>query len=100
MAKSNNMSINELNKKLKDRLVEYRMLRRNTEISVDINAIDIATSLVDYAIKTNRAIRQEEKCWFNASYQLSYVLDGSEWQDLSDMYSQLCDELEIRNFDI
>jgi hypothetical protein len=89
-----------INKKLKERLAEYRLARKDMTISIHINAIDIATSLVQFAIEEKRPIKQEEQSWFEASYHLSYLLDGSEWEDLSNMYSQICDYLVSRNFNI
>lgn len=94
------IDINAINKKLKVRLAEYRLARKDMVVSVHINAIDIATSLVQYAIEENRPIKQDERKWFEASYHLSYLLDGSEWEDLSNMYSQISDYLVDRNFSI
>jgi hypothetical protein len=92
--------LQELNSKLRNRLLEYRVSEAGKETSVHINAIDIATSLVEYALEEKRQIFTYERNWFNAAYHIDYVLGGSEWQDLSDLYAQLCDLLESRNFQI
>ena len=92
------IDLKNLNRNLKERLAEYRLVHKQKEISVHLNAIDIATSLVEYAIYSDRLIKEDEKKWFEASYYVSYVLDGGEWEDLSNMYSQICDYLQDRNY--
>lgn len=92
------MKINEVVVKLRNRLVEYRYDRRGSIISKHINAIDIAVCLVEYAIEDNRSIKLDEQNWFDAGYYISYVLDGSEWEDLSDLYMQLVTEVKNVNY--
>ncbi|MFN8288505.1 MAG: hypothetical protein U0V74_17235 [Chitinophagales bacterium] len=94
------MNLIEVNNKLKIRLAEYRIARKGQEVSIHINAIEIASSLVSFALLENRQITFEERQWFKATYYVSYVLDGSEWQDLSDMYCQICDYLKPRDFKV
>lgn len=92
------MEIDQLLHQLRNRLTEYRYAKKNLEISKHINAIDIAVSLVQYAIEDNRPINLDEENWFNASFHLSYLLDGSDWQDLSNLYGRLSTEVKLRNY--
>ncbi len=92
------MNLKKTNRELKERLSEYRLSNKGVVISTHINAIDIATSLIDYALEDGREILVQEKIWFEASYYLSFVLSGSEWEDLSDTYSDICDYLNKINF--
>lgn len=85
---------------LKLRFAEYRLARKGQDISVHVNAMEIAGSLVEYALIEKRRIEANERIWFQAGYYVSYIFDGSEWSDLSDLYSQLCDAMEARNYQI
>jgi hypothetical protein len=92
------MEIAKLMHSLRSRLSEYRYARKNVIVSKHINAIDIAISLVEYAIEDKRPIDINEQNWFDASYYIGYVLDGSEWEDLGEMYSQLAAEVKNLNY--
>jgi hypothetical protein len=67
-------------------------------LRVDINAIDIALGLVEYAIKSKRQIAVNEQNWFDATYILDYILSGSDWEELVDLYSQLVTEVKNLNY--
>lgn len=84
--------------KLRNRLVDYRYARKNSTVSKHINAIDIAVCLVEYAIEDKRPISLDEQNWFEATYQLNYLLSGSDWEDLVDLYSQLVTEVKRCNY--
>jgi hypothetical protein len=92
------MEVIKLMHKLRNRLSDYRYARKDAVVSKHINAIDIAVSLVEYAIEDKRPIGLNEQNWFEASYYVGYVLDGSEWEDLSDLYSQLVTEVKKLNY--
>lgn len=92
------MEILELTLKLRDRLIDYRYSRKGHVVSNHINAIDILVSLVEYGIKDKRPISLDEQRWLDASYYVDYVLGGSEWEDLSDMYSQLVEKVRNHNY--
>ena len=93
-----NIEIIQLKKKLRKRLTEYRYEMINSVVNNHINTIEIAVCLVEYAIQDNRAINEHEKWWFEASYYVDYVLSGSEWEELSDLYSSLVTEVKKRNY--
>lgn len=92
------MEIVKLMHTIRNRLSEYRYARKNVIVSKHINAIDIAVSLVEYAVEDKRPIDVNEQNWFDASYYIGYVLDGSEWEDLGNMYSQLAAEVKNLNY--
>lgn len=94
------MDLLEVNHKLKLRLAEYRMARKNSEVSFHINAIEIVTCLIALAIEIKRPLTIEDREWFRAGYYVSYVLDNSEWEDISDMYSQICDYVIKRDYQL
>lgn len=88
----------ELCNKLRKRLTEYRYARRDKEVSTHIISIEIALGLVELSLNESRNIRLEEEQWFNASYYIQMVLEGSEWEDISDMYMDLKDAVESQNY--
>lgn len=92
------MEIIDIAKKLRNRLIDYRYSHKNQSVSKHINAIDIAVSLVEYFIEDKRPIALKEQNWFEASYQIDYLLSGSDWEDLSDLYSGLVTEVRKNNF--
>jgi len=92
------MEIIELTQNIRNKLANYRYAHKNIIVSKHINAIDIAVSLVEYAIEDKRPIGSSEENWFEATYQIDYLLSGSDWEDLSDMYSQLVTEVKKRNY--
>mgnify|MGYP001465446936 CR=1 FL=1 len=71
------------------RLSEYRSKRIDTEVSIHINAMEIALNLSEYAHFNNRKVQKEEQKWFDAGLQLEYVFGGSEWEDLLEYYNDL-----------
>lgn len=88
----------ELVKNLRARLTEYRYSRRDSIVNIHINAIDIVVNLVEYWIEEKRPIAVNEQKWFDAGYQLSYLLSGSDWEHLSDLYSNLVIEVKQQNY--
>ncbi len=79
---------------LRIRLTQYRNAEIanvvGRDVSVHVNAIDIALSLVEYAIHLKRPIRVEEEGWFKAGLSLAYIFENSEWEDLYLKYKDLC----------
>ena len=92
------MIIEDLIKNIRKRYLEFRVENSSSYISLHLNAIEIAVCLVEFALEDGREIQKKEEAWFNAGYYVSLVLDNSEWQDISDMYNVLVDEVEKRNF--
>jgi hypothetical protein len=94
------MEMTELIQTLRYRLIDYRMAEKDKEISFHVSAIDIAVSLVDYALQTNppRAIKKEEEGWFEAGYYLDLIFANSEWTDICDMYYQMVELVKMKNF--
>lgn len=85
-------------KLFRKRLSEYRFKRIEEEVSLHVNAMDIALNLAEYALRENRKIDKNELKWFDAGLQLEYVFGGSEWEDLLDYYEELHKKLLIKNF--
>jgi hypothetical protein len=83
----------ELIEKFRVRLSEYRYHRIGKEMSIHVNAMDIAICLSEYALFEGRKIKKDEMKWFDAVYQLDYILGGSEWEDLVDYYDKLQNEV-------
>lgn len=92
------MEIITLSHRLRTRLVEYRNSRKNKDTNIHINAVEIALCLVEYAIEKKRPIETCEHVWFQAGYQIEYLLSGSNWEDLSEMYNLLVVEVEHLSF--
>jgi len=92
------MEIIEITSKVRNKLTAYRYSHKDSIVAVDINAIDIAVSLVEYAINSKRPIAVTEQNWFEATYILDYILSGSDWEDLVDLYTQLATEVKSRNY--
>ena len=92
------MELNRLIIELRKRLTFYRFSHEVNAVSKHINAIEISLCLVEYAIADKRPIDVHEQNWFEAIFQVSYILDGSDWQDLSDMYCQLVTYVKRVNY--
>ena len=86
--------LNTVRNKLRERLSEYRYYKIGKVTSIHINAIEMSLCLVDYVIENDRKILDNEKRWFEAGWQLSHVLDNSEWEDLLELYFNLKSKLE------
>jgi len=65
---------------------------------LDINAIEIVVCLIEYHLSMKRPIMPGEEAWFNATYVLDYTLSGSQWEDLVNYYSKLCEEVKRQNY--
>jgi hypothetical protein len=94
------MDIDEIRGKLRTRLTEYRQfkIQTNTKPSIHVNAIDIALSLIDYAIEDNRKIRKDEEGWFKAGFYLIQTFENTDWEDIVALYLKLVGETEKRNY--
>jgi hypothetical protein len=92
------LEITELTLKLRNKLTAYRFFHKDSIVPLDINAIDIAVSLVEYSLNGKRVIAIHEQNWFDATYLLNYVLSGSEWEDMVDLYSELATLVKKHNY--
>lgn len=90
-----NLLMEKLIKNFRSRLCEYRSKRMDVEVSIHINAMEIALNLAEFALYRDRKIKKEELKWFDAGLQLEYVLGGSEWEDLLEYYNDL--HIELKN---
>ena len=92
--------LTDILKRIRNRLIEFRTNNSYEEISMHINAIEIAVCLVEYSLKTNpvRAISKEEEQWYQAGYQLDLILGNSEWEDLVDLYYEIVKIVKKKNF--
>ncbi len=90
--------LNELLSKIRLRLSEYRFHKIGEVTSIHINAIEIAVCLTEYALEVKRPINKDEKRWFDALWQITHVLENSDWEDLIDLYIKLVDEVEKNKF--
>lgn len=83
--------IKETIKHLRSRLIEYRLYKGNN-ISIHINAIEIAICLVEYLMyDPTKKLTKDERRWFEAGYEIDMILQNSEWSDIADKYYQLVD---------
>ena len=90
--------INNVNS-LRKRVCEYRLQRvGEKEISTHLNAVDIVLSLVELAIRDKRPIPKDEENWFRAGLYLSYVFDGSEWEDIPIEFEKIVKATEKLNY--
>lgn len=91
-------NLNELLSKIRLRLSEYRFHKIGETTSIDINAIEISICLTEYALEIKRPINKSEESWFDALWQITQVLENSDWEDLIDLYIELGNEVEKINF--
>ena len=85
--------------RLRELIIQYR-LNEKENICSDISIVEIAVNLVEMYLVENRKILKQEKIWFKACYNLDYnFLSDSEWAGISDLYCELVDEIESRNFE-
>jgi hypothetical protein len=87
-------------KTLRKRLTEYRnfKLESGTEASIHINSIEIALNLVEFALKTDRPIKPDEEMWFIAGFEVNYLLESSEWEDIIGLYGELAEQTRKKHF--
>jgi hypothetical protein len=93
--------IKEKVKFLRKKVLEYRLSEEGNYISTHVNAVEIAVCLIEICLDSNppRAIKKEEECWFRAGYHLSYIFPiGGEFDEISQTYDALVDEVEKSNF--
>lgn len=92
--------IKSVTKQLRQRVTEYRFSYKDEVMSTHVNAVEIAVGLVEIVLESEtRAISKEEQNWFRAGYYLDHVFpSGSEWNDISTLYSQLVDLITEVNF--
>lgn len=67
----------------------YRDERINRYVLVDILAVEIATNLVEFALKKERAIQPNEEIWFEATYPIAQSFDGTEREKIYTLYQEL-----------
>lgn len=84
---------------LRKRVCEYRLVKTGQkEISTHLNAVDIVVSLVEMGLKDKRPISKDEENWFSAGLYLSYVFDGSEWEDIVRDFEKIVSVVENLNY--
>ena len=82
----------------RNRLTEYRVSKVGFEVSIHINALEIAINLAEFSIRKDRVILQSEEIWFNADWELINVFENSKWEDLLHSYFQLKELLKKNNY--
>ncbi len=84
--------IKEIVKLLRNRLIEYRnyKVQSNTVISGHVGSLEIALNLAEFGVYENREIYPLEQYWFKADYYIRLVFENSEWEDLADLYDEMC----------
>ena len=87
-----NIDCNNLVLKLRLRLAEYRIYKKDSIVSTHVNTVEIAVNLVDFGLKEKRVVTKEEEMWFKGSYYVQLVFEDSEWEDISTMYEQLINQ--------
>jgi hypothetical protein len=94
----NNLS--EILKKTRKRLLEFRQENSEDEVSIHMNAFEIAVCLTEFSLSTKptRPISKEEQQWFNAGYHIGLILNNSKWEDLVKLYFAIVEDVEKRNF--
>ncbi len=85
-------------KKLRKRLSEYRYARIDKIVSIHVNSVEIALCFVEFYIETKRPIDKHEEMWFNGSYWVGEIFEGSEWEDIFLMYQELCVGIKEANY--
>lgn len=83
------VNIKELLSNLRFEINEYRHQRGDEYILADVLSVEIAISLVEFCIKKNRTIKENEEIWFEASYALAYSLEGTDWEKIYLYYKDL-----------
>ncbi len=92
------MELDNLVKKLREKITEYRYEKHKEDTSIHVNAIEIALCLTEYAIIKNRKILSSEKCWFEAGWEIIQVFENSEWEDIIKLYHQLVQDVTSRGY--
>ncbi len=66
----------------------------------DVKMIEVALLIVEMGIENKRAIHENDMNWFNGCYILDYTYGGSQnpWKKIPDLYCQLCDLVEEKNY--
>jgi hypothetical protein len=93
-------TISDILSYLRTRLSEYRYVNRNEPDSVHINAIEIALCLTEYLVRKERKIEENEKNWFDAGWYMIQLFEGTQYEDLSKKYLELCEFLKKNDFKI
>lgn len=75
--------------RLRFRLSEYLFEHRNVEMNLHINSVEISLCLVEYYLKKQRRIRQDELVWFEAGWYVIQLLEGTEYEDITTDYREL-----------
>jgi hypothetical protein len=84
---------------LRKRVCEYRLQKAGVkQISTHLNAVDIVLALAELAIRDKRPISKEEENWFRAGMYLSYVFDGSEWEDIPVGFEKIAEATKKANY--
>lgn len=92
------MELIKLIYKLRSRVCEYRNQKHEMEISTHLNSVDIVLSLSELAIRDKRPITKDEENWFRAGIYLSYVFDGSKWEDIHADFEIIANAMESSNY--
>lgn len=93
------MTLAALTDKLRKRITEYRHDNRmQSKINSPLNTIEIALALTEFALDKGRPIAVEEEHWFNESWNIIHKLEGTDWDDIIDLYRNLAYKLGERNW--
>ncbi|MCO5268370.1 MAG: hypothetical protein M9897_05690 [Brumimicrobium sp.] len=85
-----------LTQNLRNRVEEYKKTNQFTDYILnrqDIRCIEIMINLTELALENDLKIKECDYHWFQGSYIIDYNFNG-EWEDISDLYSQIIDILE------
>lgn len=93
-------SLTDILKTTRKRLLEYRVGNPEDEVSIHMNAFEIAVCLTEFSINTKpaRPISKEEEQWFNVGFYIDSILVNSEWSDLIDLYYEILKEVRNKIF--
>jgi hypothetical protein len=84
---------------LRKRLSYYRHTNRaNTSINEAVNCIEIALNITELGISANHPIDKPDEKWFQPDWSIILALDKTEWDDMSDLYRELCYKVKERNW--
>lgn len=79
-------------------VAQFRLDRKNYYISPEICTVEIALNLVEFCLKRNRVILEEEEMWFNANYLLAHGLQGTQWENVYINYVNLTNYVKNNNY--
>ncbi|HZF99856.1 MAG TPA: hypothetical protein VEY71_02590 [Chitinophagales bacterium] len=92
--------VTSVSKKLRSRLLAYRIARKGMAISKHSIAVEMALCLVEFSLlcEPARFIKPDERIWFNAGFEVYHIFCNSEWEDIIDLYAELKVAVETVKF--